>query len=280
MPSQPAGRPPPSRQTRATARRERGHIHPQFDLFGGDESAGDSAGGTADPGFGLDLVIPSGEWEKTTLLAYEREMLGLYVSDHPLFGIEHIIARESDCSLADLMADEGEPRPRAGDRSDAQTVKIGGILSGVQRKVTKQGNQWAAATLEDLGGAIEVLFFPQTYQLYATSIAEDAVVVVKGKVDRRDDVPKLIAMDLTIPDLSVDDSGPFVVSMPVARCVPPVVERLREVLVTHPGPTEVHLKLRGHERTTLVRLDDKLRVATSPALIGDLKQLLGPACVS
>ena len=236
-------------------------------------------GGDAEAEAVFDVPVPAGEWDKSTLLNFEREMLGLYVSDHPLFGVEHIIARESDCSLADLMADDAEPRPR-GDRSDAQIVKVGGILSGVQRKVTKQGNQWAAATLEDLGGAIEVLFFPQTYQLYATSIAEDAVVVVKGKVDRRDDVPKLIAMDLTIPDLSVGDSGPFVVSMPVARCVPPVVERLREVLVTHPGPTEVHLKLRGHERTTVVRLDDKLRVATSPALIGDLKQLLGPACVS
>jgi DNA polymerase-3 subunit alpha len=239
-------------------------------------------GGDAEAEAVFDVPVPAGEWDKSTLLNFEREMLGLYVSDHPLFGVEHIIARESDCSLAELMADDTE-RPRSGDRpgaSDAQIVKIGGILSGVQRKVTKQGNQWAAATLEDLAGAIEVLFFPQTYQLYATSIAEDAVVVVKGKVDRRDDVPKLIAMDLTIPDLSVDDSGPFVVSMPVARCVPPVVERLREVLVTHPGPTEVHLKLRGHERTTVVRLDDKLRVATSPALIGDLKQLLGPACVS
>ncbi len=71
-------------------------------------------------------------------------------------------------------------------------------------------------------------------------------------------------MDLTIPDLSVDDSGPFVVSMPVARCVSPVVERLREVLVTHQGPTEVHLKLRGHERTTVVRLDDKLRSLPRP----------------
>jgi DNA polymerase III subunit alpha len=127
-----------------------------------------------------------------------------------------------------------------------------------------------------------VLFFPQTYQAYAASIAEDAVVVVKGKVDRRDDVPKLIAIDLTAPDLSAADSDParpFVVSMPVARCVPPVVEQLRQVLRTHPGPTEVHLRLRGGERTTVVRLDDKLRVAASPALIGDLKQLLGPACV-
>jgi DNA polymerase-3 subunit alpha len=234
-------------------------------------------GGDAEAEAVFDVPVPAGEWDKSTLLNFEREMLGLYVSDHPLFGVEHIIARDSDCSLADLMTDDTE-RSKA-DRSEAQIVRVGGILSGVQRKVTKQGNQWAAAVLEDLGGAIEVLFFPQTYQLYAASIAEDAVVVVKGKVDRRDDVPKLIAMDLTVPDLSVADSGPFVVSMPVARCVPPVVERLREVLCTHPGTTEVHLRLRGRERTTVVRLDDKLRVAASPALIGDLKQLLGPACV-
>ncbi|HEY6312372.1 MAG TPA: OB-fold nucleic acid binding domain-containing protein, partial [Streptosporangiaceae bacterium] len=246
---------------------KRSEAHGQADLFSVDPQ----------PQPAFDVPVPAGEWEKSTLLNFEREMLGLYVSDHPLFGVEHILARESDCSLADLMTDDTE-RSKA-DRSEAQIVRVGGILSGVQRKVTKQGNQWAAATLEDLAGAIEVLFFPQTYQLYATSIAEDAVVVVKGKVDRRDDVPKLIAMDLTIPDLSVDDSGPFVVSMPAARCVPPVVERLREVLCTHPGPTEVHLRLRSHERTTVVRLDDKLRVAASAALIGDLKQLLGPACV-
>jgi DNA polymerase III subunit alpha len=226
----------------------------------------------------FDVPVPDGEWEKSIRLNFEREMLGLYVSDHPLFGVEHIIAAESDCSLSDLMGDDTE-RP-SGDRPEGQFIKVGGILSGVQRKVTKQGNQWAAATLEDLAGAIEVMFFPKTYAEYAASITEDAVVVVKGRVDRRDDVPKLIAMDLTVPDLTVADSGPFVVSMPVARCVPPVVERLKEVLVTHPGTTEVHLRLRGPERTTIVRLDDRLRVATSPALIGDLKQLLGPACVS
>jgi DNA polymerase-3 subunit alpha len=141
-------------------------------------------GGDAEAEAVFDVPVPAGEWDKSTLLNFEREMLGLYVSDHPLFGVEHIIARESDCSLADLMAEDAEARPRSGDRSDAQIVKVGGILSGVQRKVTKQGNQWAAATLEDLAGAIEVLFFPQTYQLYATSIAEDAVVMVKGKVDR------------------------------------------------------------------------------------------------
>jgi DNA polymerase III subunit alpha len=68
------------------------------------------------------------EWDKTTLLNFERETLGLYVSEHPLFGIEHIIARESDCSLADLTAEDAE-RP-ATDRAEAQIVKVGGILSG------------------------------------------------------------------------------------------------------------------------------------------------------
>jgi DNA polymerase III subunit alpha len=254
----------------------------QDSLFGGDEQA-EAA---------FEVAIPDAEWDKKTRLNFEREMLGLYVSDHPLLGVEHIIARDADISLAELMGsaaadddeDEDGGRPAivapSGGRNDGQIVKIGGILSGVTRKVTKQGNQWATATLEDLGGAIEVLFFPQSYQLYSTAIAEDAIVVVKGKVDRRDDVPKLIAMDMTIPDLTVADGAPFVVSMPLARCVLPVVEQLREVLRTHPGPTEVHLRLRGQSKTTVVRLDDKLRVAASPALHADLKQLLGPTCIA
>src|SRR5215472_3855482 len=245
-------------------------------------------GGDAEAEAAFEVAIPDAEWDKKTRLNFEREMLGLYVSDHPLLGVEHILARDTDISLAELMtpADEGgedrpAPAPAQNGRSEGQIVKIGGILSGVTRKVTKQGNQWAAATLEDLGGAIEVLFFPQTYQLYATAIADDAIVIVKGRVDRRDDVPKLIAMDMTVPDLTAAEGNvPFVVSLPADRCVPPVVEQLREVLRTHPGPTEVHLKLRGSQKTTVVRLDDKLRVTASAALHADLKQLLGPACIA
>ena len=248
----------------------------QDSLFGGDQEAEAV----------FEVAIPDTEWDKKTRLNFEREMLGLYVSDHPLLGVEHMLASSTDISLAELMAtpddgDEDRPAPPPGGRNEGQIVRVGGILSGVTRKVTKQGNQWAAATLEDLGGAIEVLFFPQTYQLYATAIAEDAIVIVKGRVDRRDDVPKLIAMDMTIPDLTAaEGNAPFVVSLPVARCVPPVVEQLREVLRTHPGPTEVHLRLRGNQRTTVVRLDGKLRVTASPALHADLKQLLGPACIA
>jgi DNA polymerase III subunit alpha len=252
----------------------------QDSLFGGDDQA-EAA---------FEVAIPDAEWDKKTQLNFEREMLGLYVSDHPLLGIEHIIANGTDISVAELMAtgedgddEEGDrpPVPQNG-RNDGQFVKIGGILSGVTRKVTKKGDAWAAATLEDLGGAIEVLFFPNSYQLYATAIADDAIVIVKGKVDKRDDVPKLIAMDLTIPDLTTgsDGSAPIVLQLPVTKCVPPVVEQLRDVLRTHPGTTEVHLRLRNNQKTTVLRLDDKLRVTASPALHADLKQLLGPSCIA
>jgi DNA polymerase-3 subunit alpha len=236
----------------------------QDSLFGGlDDDTG--------PALSVMPPVPEGEWDKQTLLASEREMLGLYVSDHPLFGVEHILSRAADCSIATLTGDEGRP--------DGATVTIAGLITSLQRKMTKQGKQWAIATVEDLGGAIEVLFFPQTYDTVSHVLAEDLVVLVKGRVNRRDDVPTIYATELSLPDLDEGDRGPVVVSMPVARCTPPVVERLKDVLSTHPGPTEVHLRLTRAGRLTVMRLDDGFRVTPSPALFGDLKALLGPSCL-
>lgn len=238
----------------------------QFDLFGG----GGDGGGADD--VAPRPPIPVGEWEKAALLAYEREMLGLYVSDHPLFGIEHVLSAASDTSISSLTGSD--------DRPDGAVVTVGGLVTGLQRKMTKQGNPWAIATLEDLEGSIDVMVFPATYQLVATMLAEDAVVVVKGRVDRREEVPKLVAMEIAMPDLTEGPRGPVVVALPTVRCTPPVVERLKEVLHTHPGTTEVHLRLQSTGRSTLLRLGDGLRVTPSPALFGDLKALLGPSCLT
>jgi DNA polymerase-3 subunit alpha len=112
------------------------------------------------------------------------------------------------------------------------------------------------------------------------SLLSSASRPVRGRIDKREDVPKIIAMEVTQPDLTISDAGgPLSVAMPIGRCTPPVVERLKEVLITHAGSNEVHLHLQNGPRTTVVRLDDKLRVTPSPALMGDLKQLLGPACL-
>ncbi|MCW2882086.1 MAG: polymerase alpha subunit [Sphaerisporangium sp.] len=233
----------------------------QDSLFGAIDGAEDQT---------FDVQIPAGEWDKSTLLVFEREMLGLYVSDHPLFGVEHILSGGADCSIAALQADE---------RPDGQVVTVGGILTGLQRKVTKKGDTWVLTTLEDLEGAIEVMIFPSAYQLCATLLAEDAIVFVKGRLDKREDVAKIVAMEVSAPDLSMESGGPLVVSLALTRCTPPVIGRLKEVLTTHRGTTEVHLQLHNGPKTTVMRLDDRLRVTPSPALMGDLKQLLGPACV-
>src|SRR3954462_13922800 len=230
-------------------------------------------------GFDMDVAIelavlppiPQTEWDKKEKLKFEREMLGLYVSDHPLFGIEHVLQGAADCSIASLLADDSRP--------DGATVTIAGMISGLQRKMTKNGNPWAIATVEDLEGAVEVLFFPQAYQTVSTMLTEDLVVVVRGRVNRRDEVPTIYAAELTIPDVSEGPRGPVVIAMPLARCTPPVAERLKDVLSTHPGVTEVHLRLTQADKATVMRLDDRLRVSGSPALFGDLKQVLGPSCL-
>jgi DNA polymerase-3 subunit alpha len=241
----------------------------QYDLFGsmfGDEPAGGDGGLVVTP------PIPESEWDKADKLAFEREMLGLYVSDHPLFGLEHVLTKEADRSIA-ALAEEGVV-------ADGTVVMLAGILSGVQRRITKQGRAWASATLEDLDGAVEVLFFPNTYELVGQYIAEDAIVVVKGRVDRRDDQPRLMAMDLSLPDITApDDVKPVVLALPPSKCTPPLVERLKEVLTSHPGGAEVHLRLVNGSRTTLLRLGP-VRVAPTTALMADLKALLGPQAIA
>ncbi|MEU6076502.1 DNA polymerase III subunit alpha [Micromonospora sp. NPDC047074] len=238
----------------------------QYDLFGAGFGDADTNSTTVMP------VIGDGEWDKRDKLAFEREMLGLYVSDHPLFGLEHVLGAAADCTIASLSEEGTVP--------DGAVVTLAGILSGVQRRVTKQGRAWASATLEDLAGGVEALFFPNTYEVIGQYIAEDAIVVVKGRVDRRDDTPRIMAMDMSMPDVSSNPANkPVTLTIPVHRCTPPLVERLKETLVLHPGDTEVHVKLLNGGRTTTLRLGP-FRVAATTALMGDLKSVLGPANVS
>ncbi len=238
----------------------------QFDLFGGmgDDSADE-------PGFGLDVEFTEEEWDKTYLLAQEREMLGLYVSDHPLFGLEHVLSDKADAGIGQLTG---------GDFGDGAVVTVGGIISGLQRKMTKQGNAWAIATVEDLAGSIECMFFPATYQLVSTQLVEDAVVFVKGRLDKREDIPRLVAMELQVPDLSnAGTNAPVIITIPAVKVTPPMVSRLGEVLDSHRGNSEVRIKLQGPRKTTVLRLD-RHRVQPDPSLFGDLKVLLGASCLA
>jgi DNA polymerase-3 subunit alpha len=241
-----------------------------FGSFGDDTGDAGAAGG---PGAFDGLPpVPTLEWDKASLLSFEREMLGLYVSDHPLFGIEHILATHADTSIASLMGDD----PKA----DGTPVTVAGLITSLQLKRTKKGDLWAIATVEDLDGAIECLFFPSAYMTYSTMLAQDTVCAVKGRISARDDSISIFAQELTIPDIKEGPRGPVVLTLPLGRATPAVAESLKRVLGEHPGATEVQVKLTQPGRSVLMSLDDSLRVTATSALFGDLKALLGPSCLS
>jgi DNA polymerase-3 subunit alpha len=241
-----------------------------FGAFGGfGDDDGDAGGAGAFDGL---PPVPTLEWDKSTLLSFEREMLGLYVSDHPLFGIEHILQANADTPIASLMGDDPKP--------DGTPVTVAGLITSLQLKRTKKGDLWAIATVEDLDGAIECLFFPSSYLTFGPMLAQDTVVAVKGRVSARDDSISVFAQELTIPDIKEGPRGPVVLTLPLGQVNQARAERLKEILREHPGATEVQVRLTQPGRSVLMSLDDSLRVNATSALFGDLKALLGPACLS
>ena len=236
----------------------------QYDLFG---SSQESVSIT-----GTELIIPTDEWDKAALLNFERQMLGLYVSDHPLLGIEHLLSRFSDTQIADIAH---------GNKNDAEIVTVAGLVTNIQRKVTKQGANWAIVTLEDLAGSVDLMVFSQTYANTANLIHEDAILSVKAKIDaREEESPRLVALDFSVPDLNQQRTNPVVVKLNAARCTPPMVDSIKSVLQTHPGTVEVHLHIINGEKTTVMKIDERLRVEPTSALFGELKALLGPSAVA
>lgn len=238
----------------------------QFDLFGG---GGADDGGAGDAVF--TIKVPEEEWDDKHKLALEREMLGLYVSGHPLNSVAHLLAAQVDHAIPAILG---------GDVANDVQVRVGGILASVNRRVNRSGMPWASAQLEDLTGGIEVMFFPQTYALVGAEIADDAVVLVAGRVRIQDDRISVIANDLVVPDFSNGaPDRPLAVSLPTRQCTLDKVNALKQVLARHPGVSQVHLRLISGDRITTLELDQSLRVTPSPALMGDLKALLGPGCL-
>ncbi|TAP40538.1 DNA polymerase III subunit alpha [Arthrobacter sp. S39] len=238
----------------------------QFDLFAGFEEAESEAS--------LSIEIPElPEWEKKDKLSFERDMLGLYVSDHPLQGLEGVLSQHADQSITSIIAEDGP--------HDGAIITISGMITSLSRRIAKaSGNAYARAEIEDLGGSMEVMFFGQVYGPIASVLAEDLIVVVKGRLQRRDDgAVTLNCMELSVPDLSEGTNGPLQISMPTHKATEAVVTELGDVLRNHRGNSEVRVHLHGDSRVEVMGLPVHMRVNPNPSLFGDLKVLLGPACL-
>jgi DNA polymerase-3 subunit alpha len=240
----------------ATITRRRAEDMGQFSLFGSGSEGIESVA----------IEVPAVEWDKKVKLAFEKEMLGLYVSDHPLFGMERALATMCTASIPELW-----------EMADGAQATIGGVVGSITRRFTKSGDPMYFFTFEDLEGGVEVVCFPRTAHDAGPLIREDAILVVTGRVDQRGDDVKFIAQAITEPELRADD----VVRLRVAatRLSKTMVDRLRAVLANHPGAASVYLHMMSDNGEKVLRLGDDHRVEPRSALFAELRELLGPSAV-
>ncbi|MBN9150492.1 MAG: DNA polymerase III subunit alpha [Micrococcales bacterium] len=212
------------------------------------------------------------EWSKRDKLAFEREMLGLYVSDHPLAGLELQLAKHASVGISELLAGDAA--------SDGDTVSVAGLITSVQHRTARNsGNPYGIVQVEDFGGEISILFLGKTYQEFSPALVNDSIIVVKGRVSERDDGVALHAVSLFAPDLGQSlGAGPLVISVPEVRATTDVVTALNDVLIRHSGDNEVRLKLVKGETARMFEVP--YPVSVSADLYGELKSLLGPNCLN
>ena len=240
----------------ATLTRRKAEDMGQFSLFGSDETA-------LQPGL---VGIPEHAWDKKIRLGFEKEMLGLYVSDHPLLGIGAALSTMTTASIASLW-----------DLPDAANVTVGGIVAVITRRYTRAGDPMLFFQLEDLEGAVEVVAFPRTVAEAGPLIREDAVLLVTGRLDHRGDDVKFVAQEIIEPNLNANAEVRLKVA---ARLLSRnLVDSLKAVLSNHPGSVPVFLHMQGDGAEKVIRLGDDHRVEPRSALYAELRELLGPGAV-
>lgn len=242
----------------------------QFDLFGSlgmDDALGDE----------LTVTIPDvPDWDRREKLNFERDMLGLYVSDHPLHGLERALSDAASHSVHDIIGEDSHVR-------DGETVTIAGMLTGVSRRIAKSsGNQYASVELEDPSGAtITVMFFSRAYETMGAALADDLICSIRGRVQRRDDGSvNMSAQELQILEISDDGrAAPITIVVPEYLVTEANLKELKETLRDHKGTADVRMLVRTRDKEQLVLLDASVRVEPNPSLFGEIKTIFGPSCI-
>ena len=241
----------------------------QFDLFSDMDDADEQ-----DVMGDASVTVPDvEEWDKKTKLNFEREMLGLYVSDHPLSGMTAVLAGLREMSIAHLI-------DRAKTMGEGQQVTIAGLVTNVDRRVSKRGNAWAIVTVEDLESSIQCMFFGKVYEAAAAELTVDQVVQIRGMVELRDETVSMRATEMQVPTLEAADERPVIITLPQAALDRRHMMQLGHVLTNHPGYCEVKLAVMDAKgNAEVMTFGDRFRVKRDTSLFAEIKILFGPSCL-
>ena len=250
------------------------------------ESVGQESffGGEVAPALEIDEAVLAGpEFDQPDLLRFEKDMLGQYVTDHPLLGVRDLLEAQTDMPISEVGA-----------LGDGDTVTVAGIVGAVGRRFTRRGEAYAVFRLEDLTGGVGIVAFPSVFDRAPELIAPDRVILVKGRADLRGRELQLVALDVSEPDLRrphdgsesatnatlpEDSSDPLVVDVPSASCTGGLIGRMKGLFRLHPGSLPVVMRLVDDDGTTRLRLGQEFCVDGSDALMSELRRLLGERAV-
>ena len=233
----------------------------QFSLFGGGEQAAHEID---------EAVITSEEFEKRTLLRLEKEMLGQFVTDHPLLEVRDRLAALSDMELSETET-----------LGDGDLVTVAGIVSSIARRYSKKGEPYAQFRLEDLAGGVTVVVFPGQYDSVQHLLEPDAILLVKGRADRRGrgEELQLRAVEISEPDLGgpgrpAEPDGVLQIDVAAASCTKAVIAKLKELLAAHPGTTPVQVRFLSSQGLRPLEVGT-FRVEPGAGMVSELRVLLG-----
>ena len=241
----------------------------QFDLFADADEDAPQQDALGD----AQVTVPDiDEWDKSTKLNFERQMLGLYVSDHPLSGMTSVLAGMRDMSIAQLL--------NRSKGMDGKAVTLAGLVTAVDRRVSKKGNPWAIVTIEDLESSIQCMFFGKVYDAHSDDLVLDSVIRVKGVVELRDEATNIRVNDMEVPVLESADERPLTITLPRQALDRGHMERLARILKSHPGYCQVRLAVtddRGNVR--LLTFGDGFRTRHDTSMMAEIKSVFGPSCL-
>ena len=245
------------------SRRQRDRERGQHELFGESDAGGQNGSG---------LHLPeAAPWSEAEQLSYEKEALGFYLSGHPIDRLGPELQRAGIRRIEELVG--------AG-----TAVPVAGIISHIRSLTTRKGTPMAVITLEDRGGSLEVVVFPEAFARYNTLIAADKLVVVRGKLDKDEESARLLATEIQSVEAVLESAGR---EMAIHLASPPhdraTLEALAEVFGRHQGTGRVAFQIELRTQMPQVKLRAELnhtRIRPSERLVEEVERICGKGAVS
>ncbi|MFL5928546.1 MAG: DNA polymerase III subunit alpha [Gaiellaceae bacterium] len=211
---------------------------------------------------------PTEEFEKAELLRMEKEVLGLYVTEHPLAGVRDQLRRKSDAAIAELDR-----------RRDGEVITIGGIVTAIKHQTTKRGDAMVFLRVEDVTGGIETVVFNSTYDRARELCTTDRILIVKGRIDRKEGETKLVAMEIAAFE-AVPEKREVRLRIDATKAAAGTIRELALLIKDFPGESPVYADLMTSHGKKVYAFGPQFKVQPAPDFYAEVKMLLGESAIA